>query len=141
MGFQGLVQFANVLKRARDASVNNAGIFIRKIALEAYTGITKLNPVDTGRSRANWQITVDNPQISEIDGPDDKGFWTSEFQKKQTEARQRIDSLRGGNALGRIIFIGNTVDYIFQLEGGRSQRGGHMVKLTMERLNAKYGNI
>lgn len=57
-----LEEFASVSTPAQIRTVQ------RVIALKALRGIVKKTPVDTGRARANWQVTLGVPAAGQVEG-------------------------------------------------------------------------
>lgn len=100
--------------------------FHKKIALEAFRRIVLRTPVDTGRARGNWQLSIDTPATG-ILGTLDKGGGST---------------VRGGlGALANlrpfaVVWLTNNLPYIQALEDGHSQRQAPfgMVALTFAEL-------
>ena len=91
---------------------------VRKLAFEAYNGVTLKTPVDTGRARGNWNIGAGSPDLS-----------TTE----QTSSPR--PSLAKGDG-EKVIYITNNLPYIERLEDGWSKQSpSGMVGLTMIELS------
>ena len=73
-----------------------------KATFDLYSRIAERTPVDTGRAKANWSISLD---------PDDAEVF-AEVSRRVTTFKMEIDS---GD-----IYIYNNLDYIEALEGGHS---------------------
>ena len=104
----GLDQFAEqvVPERFND--------FKKIVAFEALESIVKKNPVDTGRSRNNWNVSL--------------GTWSTK--------------VIGRVKLGEDIFIVNNIHYINLLEDGHSQQARNpdgMVRRTVAEVELHYG--
>lgn len=80
---------------------------LRKVALVANQTLIMATPVDTGRARANWQVSVDTEIDAELNSTDAQGAL----------ARNQgvIKGYRGGALL-----IQNNVPYIGALNNGSS---------------------
>jgi hypothetical protein len=46
---------------------------VRKVALQVLRGTVLRTPVDTGRARANWQVTIGSPAAGVVDAEDSGG--------------------------------------------------------------------
>ena len=87
-------------------------LFFKKIALEALSRLVQITPVDTGRARGNWQLTINYPADWEIDTVDKPGARTIAV------GRNRLAQM-SNHGLGQVVFISNNVDYIEELDEGR----------------------
>lgn len=76
----------------------------RKFAFGLYAGIVKKTPVDTGRARANWNISVGKVDDSVTD----------EKKKTGTKYKEKDIKVDGDES----IFISNNIEYITKLEYG-----------------------
>ena len=101
-------------------------VFHRKIALDALTGIVDNNPVLTGQSRGNWQVSNGSPVEGILNTTDKDG------------ARTKAN----GNAIINqstpfgVIYITNNLPYIIPLEEGSSGKAPEgMVAITLDRLS------
>lgn len=72
-------------------------------AYALYSSIVKKTPVDTGRARANWNISVGSPDLS-----------TTEETRKSPKPMKDM----AGNLDDESIFISNNLPYITTLEYG-----------------------
>jgi hypothetical protein len=103
----------------------NVGKLHRAVALEGLKGVVRMTPVDTGRARANWQVTQDVPATGERDATDKGGGATL---------------AAGGATIERapaysVTFIANNLPYIETLEdGGSTQAPNGMLNVTYQRL-------
>ena len=78
-------------------------------AFALYSSIVKKTPVDTGRARGNWQVTVGAPASDEV-----------ETTRKTPKGREIIPEPNGDES----IFITNNLPYITKLEyGGYTTKG------------------
>ena len=105
--------------------VGNSDNWIRK-PKERYVG---------GRSRGNWQVTVNHPTEQVIDTIDANGTKTK-MNAKAVIATQVTDD----NAIGSVIYIGNNVPYIIPLENGHSktQTPNGMVKVSLAEVRSMF---
>lgn len=54
-------EFSADLRAIAVASFAEAGEAVRQLALQGLANLTQETPVDTGRARANWQVSIDTP--------------------------------------------------------------------------------
>lgn len=113
----------------------------KKVVLEALRRIVLRTPVDTGRARGNWQVTiakaasgiVDN--YEKVDSPEKRDqppgldVAGDEVIKKGLAAISNLPPYQ-------VVYIANNLEYIEFLEEGSSEQAppGGMVKVTVEEL-------
>jgi hypothetical protein len=99
----------------------NADAVVRKASLDILGRIVLRSPVDTGRFRANWQLTVGNPGRGEVPAFDKTGSATI------GKGSARLAQFRSGPS----IWIVNNLPYAQRLEYGYSQQApAGMVRVT-----------
>jgi hypothetical protein len=97
---------------------------VRKIALDVFTNVILMSPVDTGRFRGNWQVAIGTMASGTLEINDKDG--TATIGKVQAETM--------GLKAGQTIFLVNNLPYAQALEYGLSQQApGGMVRLTAQR--------
>ena len=93
---------------------------MREVGAGIFTGITKAWPVDTARSRGNWQIGIDKQPKNELDtteNPDPREL-------------PKLDGVEGDTE----IWFVNNVPYAERLEYGWSQQApSGAVRITLSR--------
>lgn len=103
---------------------------MRALALEAQGRLMLKTPVDTGRARANWNVSINTPDTST-----NEGATSAQVAAKQNEGRQviaRADFMDGDD-----LYVTNGLPYIKALEDGHSQQAPKgMVKLTARELKS-----
>ena len=105
-------------KFTRDLSAFNAGIeeevneVKRKAALQVLASVTLATPVDSGRARGNWNVSIDTPVTSSSENTDKSGGSTI---GKGSGVISRV--LPGGT-----IYITNNLPYIVSLNDGSSKQ-------------------
>lgn len=105
---------------------------IKKLALDMYTGIIMLTPVDTGRARANWMMSVGSPNENITENVDKQGSSTI------AAGMNNIVEYQGDQS----IFITNNLPYIVPLEYGHSGKAPQgMVRLTVARFRNAMARI
>ncbi len=98
---------------------------IRGTALEVLSRVVIRTPVDEGRARGDWMITLDSPDRAPTGIADKNGSDT---------IMRGILALPVGQTAGRDIYVTNTMPYIRRLEQGHSKQGSHMIERTVNEL-------
>ena len=80
----------------------------RKVALELFSRVIFKTPVDEGRARSNWQVSIGSPANGTVEINDKNGRAT---MAKATAASAGFDA-------GDTIFLTNNLPYIMKLEEG-----------------------
>lgn len=110
--------FAKLLKKAGD----DAGLVVRKTALQLQTSMVAMSPVDTGRFKGNWQ-----PGIGAINADTSAGE-----DRTGAGVIGRTVSALGAWKPGQMIYLTNSLPYARRLEFGWSKQApGGMVRLTV----------
>jgi hypothetical protein len=103
----------------------NVGKLHRAVALEGLKGVVRMNPVDTGRMRANWQVTQDVPATDEVEAEDKGGG-------KTIAAGSGVIA---GAPPYSVTYIANNVPYAEAIENGSSKQApAGMLNVTYQRL-------
>lgn len=104
-------QFEIGLRKFAEKTELKINDVVRKIGLEVYSSVVMRSPVDTGRFRGNWNISLANfdPSFSELT---DK-----EGAASIANATVSIAEYKGGS-----IFISNNLPYAQRLEDGWSKQ-------------------
>ena len=113
---------------------------VRKIAMQILTGVVYRTPVDTGRARSNWNVSVEGPNVSVrlAHAPGEK-LGLDEQANAQATITANTATIEGAPAFG-VIFISNGLPYINRLEHGHSQAQAPqgMVRLTLDQVAAQF---
>ncbi len=125
---------------------------VRYIALQMMSRVIKRTPVDTGRARSGWDMTLGTPssflppdrtRMQNTGGLDEVGSTLGDLQD------QTLGIFQGGVMLNRTaaaaqidgtqnVFIINNVPYIIYLEDGWSKQSpAGMVRLTIAEMEAE----
>ncbi len=117
-------EFAEMIEEAHE--------FVALVGLYALRGVVNKSPVDTGRFKANWQLSIGTPLTGTLDEFDINGGVT--IQKGQTSA-MAYAALEGYPP----IWITNNLPYAEPLEDGSSmQAPGGMMGLTVAEIQAQF---
>jgi hypothetical protein len=106
--------FSVALDEALEAAQENANQVKRAVALDLLSRIVDRTPVDTGRARANWQVSLSSPRYANKDKLP---------QGRQESAVAGRAKAKGAAILrnaqeGQDIWITNNLPYINRLETG-----------------------
>ena len=126
-GFRtGTNSFALDLSRfAKKADVEMTTV-VKKITFEAFKRIILRTPVDTGRARANWGVTIGRPRTPMMIESTDKSGGST--------LNAAMDQVQQFSCEGSI-FLTNNVPYIGALEYGSSTQSPQgMVRVTVEEM-------
>jgi hypothetical protein len=123
-------EFEMGLKEFADSIPQQVGQLHRAVMLEGLKGVVLMSPVDTGRFRGAWSVSIDAPDYTEHNTPDKSGGPTI---------------AKGSATIGEIraysqSFITNAVPYAEALENGHSQQAPKgMLNVTFQRLKSWLG--
>jgi hypothetical protein len=116
--------FAESLAAFAEQAKETIDDVFREVVIEIGTSVIRLSPVDTGRFKGNWQLTIGAPSGYSLDAYDKAGHETiAELvaQANQLEA-------------GQVAYIVNNLVYGVPLEYGHSaQAPAGMVQITLAR--------
>jgi hypothetical protein len=119
-----MTSFADSVARFTKKAEAKVEMAVRKIAIDVFSEVVMMTPVDTGRARGNWQCKIGAIPNGTLELDDTAG--TATISAIQAEAL----NLRAGQP----IFLINNLPYIEALEHGHSsQAPSGMVRLTVQR--------
>jgi hypothetical protein len=126
MGFS--LDLSRAVKRAK----GKQELVVRRVMLEVFKKIVMKSPVDTGRFRANWEVSVGGYSRDASEKKDKSGAST---------LNKIIMSVNSIPLSGQKIFLTNALPYAIRLENGwsKTQAPQGMVKLSLAEITAKYG--
>lgn len=123
-GAQG--SFSATLQRFADETKDTMDEIFRGVVIEIGRSVIMLTPVDTGRARANWQLSVGSPEMASLLETDKGGMET---------VAKLVSDVQALN-YGETAFIVNNLRYARPLEYGHSQQAPTgMVRITLARFN------
>lgn len=122
------MDFAEIIAKWRDETIEAADEILQIITFKIGESVVVLSPVDTGRFKGNWQLTINS------------GSDMSLLREDQTGAATLSDMARTVRALsiGQVAYIQNHVLYGFDLEHGSSPQARDpdgMVLVTAAKFN------
>lgn len=110
-----------------DKAKGNIDLVLRKISLDMFSRVIMKSPVDTGRFRANWQVTINSILSGTISAVDKSGGATL----------SRVSATTLGMKAGDTITLVNNLSYARGLEYGRSKQAPNgMVRITLQEFGA-----
>lgn len=114
LAFKGSIE---AFAKKAGLSMDNA---VRRTVLEVLKGVVEATPVDSGRARANWQVTAQAPAEGLAPDTNAAGVLARELPK--------VNTLKAGVPA----YITNNVPYILAIEYGQypnpPKRGTHLKK-------------
>lgn len=122
--FSNLPEFNRALNEFAKCAGEAPDKICRELAFSIFRGVVQRNPVDTGYSRANWQMAPDRPPTGNV--------YNVKSRDNQYPAPQpRL--ARSSNPRAPVYWVVNNVDYIVKLEDGYSKQmgKGYMVQRTL----------
>ncbi len=132
-------RFDRALKRFMKKVEMAPGTIAKRIALELFTSIVQMTPVDTGRARASWTIAVGEPNRS----IKPVGIYGDALAESVSIAVSTL-ALYGRNPKERLlsIWISNNLPYIVELEHGSSRKAPRgMVAVSLNRMAVKMNDM
>lgn len=134
-------EFSNKIAEFAQKLRIKAGTLQKKITFDMHADIMKRTPVDTGRARANWFVSVGLPSKDVAEFP---GVPTNYAMKKGKRVKVRNAEIPQPPAPEleidgtRNTFIINNLPYIKALDEGHSKQAPNgMVKLAMKAQDAR----
>lgn len=116
----------------------------KKIVLEALRRVVLRTPVDTGRARANWQVTIAKPATGVVSEFEDVGTGTKRAAAPGMEVGGEDVFEKGLAVIAdlppyQIVYVSNNVNYIEFLEEGSSEQAPEgMAALTVQELRQMF---
>lgn len=120
------MSFTEELQQFAIDSIGSAEEFIRKSALEIYVGVTVASPVDTGRFKGNWNVSIGAKNYSINQNAKSSPYGSGATDIAAVNAQVRV--FKGDGS----IFISNGLPYSARLETGYSKQAPvGMVDVTL----------
>jgi hypothetical protein len=138
-----VASFADDIRNFERRTIRKLDQVQRKVVLELFTRVIYKTPVDTGRARANWQVSIGSMPTGTIKINDANGSATV----------SRATAAAAGFSAGDVIFLTNNLPYIRRLEeggygdgpktvGGFSRQApAGMVALTVQEFQAVVNQV
>lgn len=129
------MSFRLQLEQFAEKAGAKAELAVRTISLKIYASVVTMSPVDTGRFRGNWNISMgkfDRSTYSQgYDHTMDKSETAQQLQRILDKGEMIIGAYKGGS-----IYISNNLPYAMRLEDGYSNQAPvGMVRITLAEAN------
>ena len=106
---------------------------LRKVGLDGYGGLQRRSPVDTGRFRANWRISIDQTDLTTTEDDSSGEAGSPPTSDELAVATSTLEKAR----FGQSIHLSNNLPYAGPLENGHSQQAPNgIVSQTLLELQA-----
>lgn len=115
-----------------------ADVVLRKLALDGYGLVLLKSPVDTGRFRGSWRLSVEVVDLSIL--PKTGNPQLSAGAPPSSEELSRSNAVASAT-FGQTIFISNNLPYAVRLENGYSTQApgtGAILKRSLDELVADF---
>lgn len=113
--------FEDVINRWVEETEEDVKSILQTIVFRIGREVVTLSPVDTGRFKGNWQLTIGAPATSSLLRYDESGGITLSDMSRVVRTLSP----------GQVAYIQNTVAYGYDLEYGSSQQAPDgMVRIT-----------
>lgn len=117
------------MSRFTGAAARRLDLVVRKATFEAFGSAVRRSPVDTGRFRANWNVSSNEVDTSTTD-------MTSQA-RADAELRKALAFKSGG-----IVYLTNSLPYAARLEDGWSKQAPTgMVRVTAVEWSNKLAQV
>lgn len=129
-----LGEFSRRMRRRGRQVEDGSNRIIRQVGVVVARNLALETPVDTGRARSNWIVSIGYPSRSEIEayapGENLGRGETSNFRGVLSQAKSEVDTRKPEQD----IYISNNLPYIKPLnEGSSAQAPAGFVQLAIER--------
>lgn len=118
--------FSLSMDKLLDGYTGNVEKIVKKTVFDLTSSIIKDTPVDSGRARANWQVSFNN-SVGDI---------SNNLDKSGSEAISKASTQINSNKIPYVYWIQNNLPYIQRLEYGWSKQSPTgMVRINILRFN------
>lgn len=115
-----MTDFADVINEWIDETEQSVEDTIQTVTNSLAMSAVTLSPVDTGRFKGNWQLTLNAPSTNSLIRYDREGSVTLH------DIASKSNAIR----IGDVIYLDNNVEYGQLLEDGHSKQSEGMVRIT-----------
>lgn len=126
-----MTTFALDLSKAIEKAKDQAELIVKKTTIQLFSNVIEKSPVDTGRFRANWNVSFGsfNPATTEETDPSGS---QAKGRVYQALAKYKLED--------QSVFLGNSLPYAERLENGWSKQApAGMVRLSILEANKSLG--
>jgi hypothetical protein len=129
----------------------SADTVVRKVIFDIFSRIIQRTPVDTGRARAGWQVSINSQATGSDPGAQPKtkmkkGEGASVSLQPRKQTNKDVGASIASFKVGDTAWMANNVEYIQHLEYGTAKYGfsrqapAGMVRVTMAEYQAYIAN-
>lgn len=132
------------LENFGERAMENAERIVRKIGFDLHARIVKRMPVDTGRAKANTQISLNSVPSSSISATDTtESSPIADAGQISAASTARAENAISAHKLGDAIYIYNNVEYIGVLEFGShsEQAPNGMFRISVAEIAQHLGGV
>jgi len=116
----------------------NIDLVVRKVALDVFSRCIQKSPVDTGRFKSNWQVSIGSIPSGTIGVPQKGDNAAERSATSGNESLMRVTAAIPNYKAGQVIYLVNNLAYARALEYGHSKQAPNgMIRLTV----SEYGAI
>ena len=129
----GVIEFSRSISEWIDKVESGVDEVVAGTIIKTANGLVDQSPVDTGRFKANWQITANSPAQQSVIDYDKLGAETKRALARQARAVARAKGTK-------VIYITNRLDhYSIHLEyGGSGQAPNGIIRVVQMRLGRYF---
>lgn len=128
----GVIEFSRSISEWIDKVESGVDEVVAGTIIKTANGLVDQSPVDTGRFKANWQITANSPAKQSVIDYDKLGTETKRALSRQARAVARTKGTK-------VIYITNRLDYSIHLEyGGSGQAPNGIIRIVQMRLGRYF---
>lgn len=133
-----LEEFAKWTRHAAQVTENNVAQVVRKCALVIDGAVVLATPVDTGRARSNWVVSLDQPVTTTREPYRPGKARSTEGENSRAALAQGQMAIARYTPQNREIFITNNLPYIGRLNNGYSGQApaGFVETAVLQGVNA-----
>ena len=126
-----MTTFALDLSKAIEKAKDQAELIVKKTTIQLFSSVIEKSPVDTGRFRANWNVSFGSFDTTTTEETDPSG----------SQSKGKVyQSLANYQLKDQSVFLGNSLPYAMRLENGWSQQAPYgMVRLSVLEANKALG--
>ena len=122
-----------VAKFTKDFMPRQMVLFHKSIVLDALARLVQKTPVDTGRARGNWQVTINELPTGEL-----KVTGTPPEEGSPASSRELVPAELIDLQPESVVYVTNNVHYISYLNDGTSRQAPkHFIEETIDELLTK----
>ena len=112
---------SNSLRQQAKNIESNASLLVRRCATVVIEELAVRTPIDSGRAKSNWIVTLNSPTVAKIE-PHHFGVLGSTAPQTIKTVQARAAIVINRFKIGDTVIIQNNLDYIVDLEKGSSKQ-------------------